>query len=96
MPRTAGAGAWYLVGSVPALALHKGIPPMEEIRLFRVPTGYQASLRLEVNGWWTLVVDQFFEGEPWSESDRCVYERLSLAEAADCLLQEIFTVRSGG
>jgi hypothetical protein len=66
---------------------------MEEIRLFRVPAGYQASLRLEMDGHWTLIVDRFFEGEPWSELDRAVYERLSLAEAADCLLQELFTVR---
>jgi hypothetical protein len=66
---------------------------MEEIRLFRVPAGYQASLRLEVDGCWTLIVDRFFEGEPWVESDRAVYAELSLAEAADCLLQELFTAR---
>jgi len=66
---------------------------MEEIRLFRVPSGYQANLRLSSSGAWTLIVDRFFEGEPWLESDRSVYELLSLAEAADCLLQELFIVR---
>lgn len=66
---------------------------MEEIRLFRTPTGYQASLRLEPNGWWTVIIDRFFEGEPWREGDRSVYERLSLEEATDAMLQEVFSVR---
>lgn len=62
-------------------------------RLFRTPTGYQATIRLEPNGWWTAIVDRFYEGEPWSETDRCVYENCSLAEATDCLLGEILTLR---
>lgn len=66
---------------------------MEETRMFRVTTGYQASLRLNVSGWWTLIIDHFFEGEPWGPQDRSVYERLSLAECADCLLGEISTAR---
>lgn len=93
MPRTAGVGAWYLVGSVPAPALHKGIPPMDEVRLFRVPAGYQATLRLERDGTWTLIVDRFYEGEMWSVLDRELYSELSLAECADALLQELFTLR---
>jgi hypothetical protein len=67
---------------------------VEEIRLFRIPIGYGSTIRLEHNGWWVLVVDRFYEGEPWTPADRTVYERLSLAEAADCLLQELFTVHT--
>lgn len=66
---------------------------MEEIRLFRVPTGYAASIRIDATGCWTLLVDRFYEGEPWSAHDRDVYESMSLAECADALLGAIFTVR---
>jgi hypothetical protein len=66
---------------------------MEDVRLFRVPAGYQATIRLERTGAWTLIVDRFYEGEMWSILDREVYDGLSLAECADSLLQELFLVR---
>lgn len=93
VPRTAGVGAWYLVGSVPALALTEWIPPMVEPHLFRVPAGYQATFRLERDGTWTLVLDRFYEGEMWSIYDREVYHELSLAEASETLLSELSSLR---
>jgi hypothetical protein len=66
---------------------------MEEIHLFRVPAGYQATVRLERDGTWTLIFDRFYEGEMWDARDRDIYHQLSLAEAADVVLGEIFTVR---
>jgi hypothetical protein len=67
---------------------------MSDDRLFRTPTAYSANIRLAENGWWTLRIDTLYEGEPWSIDDRVVYERLSLAECADCLLGELFTART--
>lgn len=67
---------------------------MTELRLFRVPTGYATRFHLEVAGGWTLVLDHFYEGEPWSPDDRAVYEGLSLAECADVLLSELSTASS--
>lgn len=67
---------------------------MEELHLFRTPAGYQASIRLERDGTWSLIVDRFFEGEPWSLEDREWYYNLSLREAADCLTEELFGVRT--
>jgi hypothetical protein len=67
---------------------------MEEIKLFRVPAGYQATVRLERDGTWTLIFDRFFEGEMWDSRDRDVYHELSLAECADVVLQGFFTAQT--
>jgi hypothetical protein len=58
--------------------------------LFRMPTGYQLTIRLERNRTWTVIADRFFEGEPWSEIDRDVYESLSLTEASDVMLSVVY------
>jgi hypothetical protein len=61
-----------------------------EPNLFRLPTGYQLTVRLERNRTWTVIADRFFEGEPWSSSDRDVYEALSLTEACDVMLSVVY------
>jgi hypothetical protein len=61
-----------------------------EPNLFRMPTGYQLTIRLERNRTWTVIADCFYEGEPWASSDRDVYEALSLTEAADVMLSVLY------
>lgn len=55
-----------------------------------MPTGYQITVRLERAGGWTVIADTFYEGEPWSERDRDVYQELSLTEAADVMLSTVY------
>lgn len=59
---------------------------MHQPRLFRVPSSYAMTLRLDSPTGWTLIVDRKYEGEPWRLDDRDVYEGLSLAEATDVVL----------
>lgn len=63
---------------------------MIEPALFRAPSGYQLTVRLERNRTWTVIADRFYEGEPWASSDRDVYERLSLTESADVVLGVLY------
>lgn len=63
---------------------------MHSDHLFRMPTGYQLTIRLERGGDWTVIADTFYEGEPWSERDRDVYQSLSLTEAGDVVLGVIY------
>jgi len=63
---------------------------MSQPLLFRAPTGYQLTVRLERNRTWTVIADKFYEGEPWSSTDRDVYEALSLTESADVVLGVIY------
>lgn len=61
-----------------------------EQHLFRMPSGYQLTVRLERGGGWTVIADRFYEGEPWSERDRDVYHQLSLTESADVILGVLY------
>lgn len=63
---------------------------MQDLPLFRMPSGYQFTVRLERDRTWTVIADSFYEGEPWTERDRDVYERLSLTESADVLLGVLY------
>lgn len=81
------------MGLVPTPLLSVGSPTLTDLRLFRVPTGYATRFRLETAGGWTLIVDRYYEGEPWSPEDRSVYEGMSLAECADVLLSEVSAAR---
>lgn len=67
---------------------------MTDARLFRTATGYATTIRLERNGTWSLTIDRFYEGEAWSIDDRSVYADLSLREATDVLLCEVFSART--
>lgn len=82
------------MGPDPAQPHSQGDPPLEETRLFRVPAGYQATLRLERDGTWTLVLDHFYEGEMWSHLDRDVYAEMSLLEATETVISAVFTART--
>lgn len=64
---------------------------MHDVPLFRMPTGYQLTIRLERDRTWTVIADKFYEGEAWTERDRDVYERLSLTESADVVLGVIYS-----
>ena len=58
--------------------------------MWRMPAGYQLTVRLERDRTWTVIADRFYEGEPWQASDRDVYERLSLTESADVILGVLY------
>lgn len=66
---------------------------MEEAQLFVMPDRYDIRLRLCTTGHWTLSIDRFVIGRVWKLEDRVTYESMSLAEATDVLLQEIYGVR---
>jgi hypothetical protein len=91
--KLSGSGVGIRVGSTLALLTSRWDPTMDDARLFRIPAGYAAAFRLQSNGCWLLVIDRFFDGEPWSIEDRSVYDDLSLAECADVLLGELSTIR---
>jgi hypothetical protein len=63
---------------------------MDQPSFFRMPTGYQLTVRLERDRTWTVIADRFYEGEAWASSDRDVYDRLSLTESADVILGVLY------
>jgi hypothetical protein len=77
----------------PGLLVQIWSSTMDETRLFRSPRAYNASIRLQHNGWWTLTIDTLYESEPWTIDDRAVYENMSLAECVDALLGEVSVAR---
>jgi len=67
---------------------------MEEQQLFIMPDRFDIRMRLTSSGHWTLSIDRFVIGRVWKLDDRATYEGMSLAECADVLLSELFTVRT--
>jgi hypothetical protein len=63
---------------------------VDEQRLFRTPAGYVISIRLGKAGGWRLQIDTLYEGEPWTDDDRTLYDDLSLLEAIDAALGQVF------
>lgn len=64
---------------------------MKQDRLFSLPPAYAITIRLEVDGTWSLVIAKQTEFGLWDERDRSTYEKLSLAEAIDVLAVELLT-----
>lgn len=67
---------------------------MHQPPLFDIPDAYAATLRLEVDGTWTLVVAWRSEASPWSDHHRETYAALSLGEALQVLESVVLRVPS--
>lgn len=57
--------------------------------LFALPSSYAITVRLELNGTWSVVVARNHVGEPWDERMRSTYSDLSLSESIDVIAGEL-------
>lgn len=55
---------------------------MQQQQFFSLPSSYAFSIKLELDGTWTLMACKLYVGQPFDERNRETYTDLSLAEAS--------------